>query len=608
MTRLNYQNILETETLEEIESLESLNARLEELDLSNRILFNETLDRYKKIESEIISLLKSSNTNEDRKTLIILKTTLSQRKKAFMNRFPDIMNAIELEKKEANLEVKAKDLFEKLDSTSQIPEDEANQFKIYWHSLTIDNKNNYLNKLKNALSQKKRDPVGVLTCFRGALFELSRREILERQGLERLEEYTEPIVVRYQGYKKLKKKDQDPISFPNFNNPPHKNLGGNPKGDIDIDINGIIKNGKPFVYETKNYPRKLYGSEYGAGESITARNQLLKYQQAIDSGLISGATVEINGRIENEFLVWTMGGKNIEDIGLIPDVEIIYNLPLPSGKDFRFILKRGSNGLKFENENENYSIQDKTIIRGLALALRDKSITKIFQDVNIATDLEHPLVTRDHIADPTTIEEDIDVFHAYHQMRTQNIWNNLKEKALNPNPFLKIASYSEEVNYEFIMRNLEKFQKMLDENPEFKVTQWAYVIEPHQYDEAVSKTMEEIAKIRSYEIDRDNSEEEKKRILIRKNNGYVGPEKGYPLDVDHVLEDVLQNLTKTAQDQKPRSYNDVSRFVSIEELQRKISSEDRSYVEIKFYDAQEDKYSKTIFNIEIGRASCRERV
>ena len=130
-----------------------------------------------------------------------------------------------------------------------------------------------MNQLKGAISRKT-DQAAVLTNFRGALFELSRRVLVQNQGLEELGEYRdEPIKVNYLGYNP---KD------PKLNRPPSHPLGGSKGGDIQIDVDGIMRDGKPYVYETKAYPRRQFGADYGKGEGARSRNQLLKYQKAVE--------------------------------------------------------------------------------------------------------------------------------------------------------------------------------------------------------------------------------------------------------------------------------------------------------------------------------------
>ncbi len=147
---------------------------------------------------------------------------------------------------------------------------------------------------------------------------------------------------------------------------------------------------------------------------------------------MSGASVEIQGRLDYQFMVWAIG-EDISTEGAVPDVEIIYNIPLPSGHEYRFVLKRGKGeGLKFENDDFYYTEEDVLVIRGLAQSVRDKSITSLIQDVNIKPeDDPQGLLEQEHIDNPENIT-DPDVFVALDATRHAHIWGQLKDKALNP--------------------------------------------------------------------------------------------------------------------------------------------------------------------------------
>ena len=319
----------------------------------------------------------------------------------------------------------------------------------------------------------------------------------------------------------------------------------------------------------------------------------MKYQKAIEEGKIEGAAIEIQGRIDHDFLKWAVG-EGLSDKGAIEDVEIIYSLPLPSGREYRFILKRGKGmGLQFENERSDYTMDDMIVIRGLAQSLRDKSITSVMEDVNIDPDVDHPLVTREHILHPENITDPA-IFEAYNDLRLEGIWDRLTDKALEPPEKDKVSAYDERANREFVMNMLVEFQNFLNANPEVKDVKTAYVVTESQYDEVVDTAMGEIAKIRAYEIERAGSRGEKRRKVERDILGYKGPAEGYPLDVEHILMDSLQNVTKVGKTQSPRTYDDVSRFVNLKDLRDHLADEDRSYLEVTVYDPTKDHHNSTV--------------
>ncbi|PKL37087.1 hypothetical protein CVV38_04355 [Candidatus Peregrinibacteria bacterium HGW-Peregrinibacteria-1] len=416
-----YENLLGAEARQDIQILDESDALLASLDQKNRTLFDETHIRYQGLESRISAKLREGVLPQEKDALLRLKKSFAEMKAKFLRHFAEFVSADIVKAEEANLAKNAEELFGKLDQASEIPTDEAEAFKAYWRRLPQRERLSYLNLLKSAFSKRDKDPVAVLTSFRGALFELSRREILERQGLEEIEEFDDPIVVEYLGY------DKKADAGGTFDKPPYKHLGGDEKGDIQIDVGGISRGGKPYVYETKSATRKRYGGEHGRGESVSSRNQALKYQRAIEEGKVAGATIELTGRIDSDFLKWAMG-SDVASKGAVPDVEIIYSLLLPSGKEYRFVLKGGANGLKFANESDDFTVEDRSVIAGLSEAVKDKSIIHLLQDGNISTDIEHPLVTAEHIADPSVIR-DINIYNAYYEMRNRSIWEKLQNRA-----------------------------------------------------------------------------------------------------------------------------------------------------------------------------------
>ncbi len=578
------EQLLGPELVENARTVEEVDAQLDTVDSQNRELYERIIGLYAAVIEAAVEGLKTA-PKPDKGRYVSLKRALDERKTRFIGRFPEFVAEEQAAKEREKVEKNATELFAQLDTKEQIPEDEKNEFKRCWRQLPDNLKAGYLTQLKGAISRNT-DQAAVLTNFRGTLFELSRQVILQSQGLEQLEVYRgEPIVVQYLGY---------PKDNPQLDKPPYHPLGGDTKsGDIQIDASGIVREGKPYVYETKAYPRRQYGADYGGGESIKARNQLLKYQKAVEEGKVSGATVEIQGRLDYQFLVWAIG-EDISSEGAIPDVEVIYNTLLPSGSEYRFVLKKGrGEGLKFENDDEGYTEEDKLVIRGLAQAVRDKSITSIIQDVNIKPeDDKDGIVTQEHIDHPENITDPA-VFNAYNELRHKNIWAKLSDKALNPKRVDKIAAYDQRATREHIMKELVDFQNLLRENPQMRALKWAYVLEEAQYDDVVNHVMDEVRKIREYESQRIGSSEEQERHGKRLGMGYVGPEEGYALDVEHILMDVIQNYTKTGEDQRSRSYDDVDRFLDLKTVREHLQDKDRSFTKITVYDPVTDKHIDT---------------
>lgn len=212
-----------------------------------------------------------------------------------------------------------------------------------------------------------------ITSFRAINFEMSRLTRVMQQGLEQVDVSAamDSVEVDYSGY------DKDATTFDAATK--HSVKRGS---RIDFDV-PISRDGVPYAYEAKSFSRKRYGFD------ASARNQLLKYQTAVEQGKISGATVEVRGRIDPEFINWLMGTA-IDDRGFVPDVEVVYTIELPSGKEYRFILKRAErgHGLRFQNE-EKYADEELLLIRGLQHSLIDKSVRGLLADTHIDAVASH---------------------------------------------------------------------------------------------------------------------------------------------------------------------------------------------------------------------------
>lgn len=91
---------------------------------------------------------------------------------------------------------------------------------------------------------------------------------------------------------------------------------------------------KPIWLEAKSSWFSSYGTAYGryANSSqhlnVSSLNQLLRYQAALDQGLIESAAVVIDGRIHPNMWKWMTEGPDGSG-SLIPGVEVLWALPLP---------------------------------------------------------------------------------------------------------------------------------------------------------------------------------------------------------------------------------------------------------------------------------------
>ncbi len=291
--------------------------------------------------------------------------------------------------------------------------------------------------------------------------------------------------------------------------------------------------------KSQKYTRMAYGSDN------VSRNQLLKYQAAIEQGKIAGATVEVSGRVDRDFLQWAMG-EGIGDFGAVPRVEMIYTYQLPSGKEYRFVLKRGQGkeGLKFTNE-ERYDETDIKIVRAIQQSVADKRIVGLICDVNIdpaeASDELKPFLN--NLKGIT----DLAVFDEYDELRrvvTHRKLNELYDNSLVNKDNRKGALNPEFANPTFVRELIDELQDFLTQNPVIAATKSAYVLKPEYIGLAVERTMAALEKVATFEGARLTSDGEVKKKEERARMGYIGRVEGVTLDVDHVMMDAIYSIVK----------------------------------------------------------------
>ncbi|HLC69821.1 MAG TPA: hypothetical protein VJH75_02135 [Patescibacteria group bacterium] len=499
------------------ESIKSPEEELAELQIAveNAKTKNEELST--SLRARYVDLIKKI----DKSTPLFVE--ILKAKKTFDTKFPQ-------KKKESGPVYKDKTPEEILSIRTDLPEQERQIFIDYFNKLPVEVRKKYHKRLVETL--KNPDLISTITALRGATFEMSRWVVIQSQGLEKLDPTHSgtTIKVDFVGYgqpQKGHKLDDElgPIH-------PHKS------SPIEIDV-PVMRDGKMLVYETKKYTRMAYGSESGS------RNQILKYQAAIEQGKIAAATVEISGRVDRNFLQWAMG-ERVGDFGAVPQVEMIYSYQLPSGKEYRFVLKRtrGKDGLKFTNE-ERYDETDLKIVRAIQQSIADKRIIGLICDVNISPD-EASEDLKPFLDNPRGIT-DLEVFDEYDELQrlvTTRKLNEIHEKSLVNKDNRRGALNPEFANPAFIRKLVEEFQDFLAQNPAIAAAKGAYVLKPEQIELAVERTMAALEKVATFESTRLSGEDEVPKKEERVRMGYTGRVEGVTLDVDHVMMDAIYSIVK----------------------------------------------------------------
>nr|HPO05708.1 hypothetical protein [Candidatus Gracilibacteria bacterium] len=340
------------------------------------------------------------------------------------------------------------DIVKNLENSPEIPPELSAKFILEFNKLDPVFHNSYLQMLAGVLMNE--DKVQRITGIKGILLEISRINLIKTQNRELMLNHKELIPIKFSAYAKAltefsadedfvyqlpKKLQENILKFFVFdpqngvwklkdsntsikdltaifkktemaqfllkayhNRSVSQELVPN-KIEIDVPIARKENNGeiKPYIYETKSYSRRLFGRE------PSNYNQLLKYQAAIEQKIVDGASIEIEGRIDSNFRKWA-SGEFSGDLGPIPNIEIIFSLPLPSGQEYRCILKKSANGngVSILNAEENYTAEDQTIIAGMQAAIDDKSSLQLLSELK-AEDFDEDL--QKYLAIPELIKD-----------------------------------------------------------------------------------------------------------------------------------------------------------------------------------------------------------
>lgn len=435
----------------------------------------------------------------------------------------------------------------------------------------------YLKRVEHAVTLAVKNEALAAAHIGGVLFELSRIAKVSQQGLETIlfgSEATE--AVHYDGYVsgetdfsvKRRKPKQSKVS-----------------SDVPIVRAVLDENGneilKPYIYEAKAYPRMAYGA------SADSRNQILKYQKAVESGIAAGATIEIKGRIDPTFLKWLMG-ESIVERGAAPDVEVIYALELPSGAEYRFVLNGGrqQQGLKFLNEHEAYSAEDQEVVSGIFRAIVDHSVIGILagNDVDSPSEALQPL-----LADPYNLITTRALFDEYAQGRNKAMHAAFRRKgrenvinSRNERSAAEIITYGEAEQRVAIAHIFDAFQASLQHDPELVGMRDRYAIEDEETRQMViEETLEMVGKVGNFERSRTES-----GYGETDRPGYRGKPEGVALAVDSIVFDAVYIVLKRKIGESTRTYGRPERFqlVTMDNVMEYLQTQDRVYTTCEIYD------------------------
>lgn len=363
----------------------------------------------------------------------------------------------------------------------------------------------------------------------------------------------------------------------------------------------IERGGLPFIYKTKYTPTRMFGSHDAEGKDPHYdQNQLLKFDAAVSKGLISGAAVEIRGLIDPECLNWACGAS-VFDRSPIPNVQLIYNLVLPSGAEYRFTLKKcedPSCELQVTNDYSQYTDDDMSVVRGIENATQSANqlqIIEILSGQNLFTPTQGlaGYFGDQCKANPAEAIKDSVLYDEYIALVRRGIWRRAREIApdaynLNHDTVSSPENAKAEHDLPALRERIENFQHYLRTNPDATYSRNYLIGRPEEadYAEKISAVTEQfaanIAKARNVE-DMRRAEERADPAIAEKRRTlqWDGPDNGYGLGLSHIMLDSIIEVLSKDGNRKFRNYDrEDGRFMTLPQVMDMLQSrrDEHNYV------------------------------
>lgn len=367
----------------------------------------------------------------------------------------------------------------------------------------------------------------------------------------------------------LRIEEQEPyMSYGDENTPPRqRNL-------TIVDNFTLYRNDEPFIYKAKYTPVRQFGEiDPKSKDPYYDYDQLLKYNEAIERKLICGAAIEIRGLIDPDFMEWACGTSVFERSN-IPHVQLIYNMPLPSGAEYRFTFKKSESfaeELLIENDMSQFTPEDLEIIQGIENALKSGNqfqLTEIMTGQGVFSEKGSLTQQFQSFTCPAREEElkNPEYYDNYIAMMRRGIWRraaNIKPENYNHTQDTVFSSENAgiEDDYDALKERIEAFQEEL-RSQGLKINSCSLGDDPESDEyksllhQATLAFSENIRRIKSTEEQRRLDEQNNPNITAyRKNAGWVGLDEGYTLDLYIVMVDSIDNVRNQHFGGKEKSYD-----------------------------------------------------
>jgi hypothetical protein len=331
------------------------------------------------------------------------------------------------------------------------------------------------------------------------------------------------------------------------------------------DVNIFKKDEKKILIKNTEDFDKNYGS------SFKHFNEMRKLQEIKNQKIVDDVILKINSNVSEEFLDY-ITPNDMQDNTDIPDVNLIFEFKLPSGKMFNFILKKAKETtfdiekLIKEMNPDNYDRGDIIIINRIFDAHLTGQLNKIIKEER----KEKPKITSKEY------REEID--DKYSKINDKLIRIGLENKGE------RTVFDKEYTDYE-LMKIISEYQTSIKTSKNVERLKEIYLIEEGEEKVILSKMKEMIKGIK----ERSPKKEEELKDL-------------YKLSLEHIMLDAIQGFkAETDKNRKGRYYrrkesNGEERFLTGEKIKESIlEDEEKDEIVLEYYDVEENKVKERKF-------------
>lgn len=264
-------------------------------------------------------------------------------------------------------------------------------------------------------------------------------------------------------------------------------------------------------------------------------------QHEVAGGLVQRSIYQILGRLHQPFLHW-LRGEGVGALGPVPDLEVIYELPLPSGQSFRLSLHQPpTRHGPIQNNLAALSGKDKEILLALEHYFsvpENRSHPRIFTDLRRA----------DFDEGTYQLLENASVVAAYSKacggvfvQWIRSVWSQLLEFEHQRSVAAQAGTPPVGEFSEFAARVAERL-KIIPHNQNFRPAEFFELNETEllEFNTRYLPQLYEVVRREQERVARESSADQE----FRAARGYRGPAGGIPMSLDLMIMDMIFDLRK----------------------------------------------------------------